>query len=82
MLQKLQVTYKFKLEDYMDGLAIRSKPLRKTVSQLLYLKFIHSLSKHLSGVSYVLGTMLGVEYTRMKNTALWGNRPSKPTTIT
>ncbi|VTJ55201.1 Hypothetical predicted protein [Marmota monax] len=29
LLQKLQVTYKFKLEDYMDGLAIRSKPLRK-----------------------------------------------------
>ncbi|KAM3934069.1 telomerase-binding protein EST1A isoform 2-T2 [Leptodactylus fuscus] len=31
LLQKLQVTYQFKLEDYMDGMAIRSKPLRKTV---------------------------------------------------
>lgn len=31
LLQKLQVTYQFKLEDYMDGLAIRSKPLRKMV---------------------------------------------------
>ncbi|XP_007520455.1 telomerase-binding protein EST1A isoform X1 [Erinaceus europaeus] len=35
LLQKLQVTYKFKLEDYMDGLAIRSKPLRKTVKYAL-----------------------------------------------
>nr|XP_034797140.2 telomerase-binding protein EST1A isoform X3 [Pan paniscus] len=34
LLQKLQVTYKFKLEDYMDGLAIRSKPLRKTRRKL------------------------------------------------
>lgn len=47
----------------MDGLAIRSKPLRKTVSQLLYLKFIHPFSKHLSSVSYVLSTVLGVEGT-------------------
>ncbi|XP_040279504.1 telomerase-binding protein EST1A [Bufo bufo] len=31
LLQKLQSTYQFKLEDYMDGMAIRSKPLRKTV---------------------------------------------------
>ncbi|XP_073171455.1 telomerase-binding protein EST1A isoform X3 [Lepidochelys kempii] len=29
LLQKLQVSYQFKLEDYMDGMAIRSKPLRK-----------------------------------------------------
>uniref|UniRef100_A0A8C5KTT7 Nonsense-mediated mRNA decay factor n=1 Tax=Jaculus jaculus TaxID=51337 RepID=A0A8C5KTT7_JACJA len=35
LLQKLQVTYKFKLEDYMDGLAIRSKPLWKTVKYAL-----------------------------------------------
>ncbi|XP_049716608.1 telomerase-binding protein EST1A isoform X1 [Elephas maximus indicus] len=35
LLQKLQVTYKFKLEDYMDGLAIRSKPLHKTVKYAL-----------------------------------------------
>ncbi|KAM4794964.1 telomerase-binding protein EST1A isoform 2-T2 [Rhinophrynus dorsalis] len=31
LLQKLQGAYQFKLEDYMDGLAIRSKPLRKMV---------------------------------------------------
>ncbi|NXY49376.1 EST1A protein, partial [Ceuthmochares aereus] len=31
LLQKLQVSYQFKLEDYMDGMAIRSKPLRKMV---------------------------------------------------
>ncbi|KAM4046801.1 telomerase-binding protein EST1A [Anomaloglossus baeobatrachus] len=31
LLQKLQATYQFKLEDYMDGMAIRSKPLRKMV---------------------------------------------------
>ncbi|XP_073902693.1 telomerase-binding protein EST1A isoform X5 [Castor canadensis] len=35
LLQRLQVTYKFKLEDYMDGLAIRSKPLHKTVKYAL-----------------------------------------------
>ncbi|XP_058019892.1 telomerase-binding protein EST1A isoform X1 [Ahaetulla prasina] len=35
LLQKLQVTYQFKLEDYMDGLAVRSKPLRKTVKYAL-----------------------------------------------
>lgn len=34
LLQKLQVSYQFKLEDYMDGLAIRSKPLRKMVGWL------------------------------------------------
>lgn len=54
----------------MDGLAIRSKPLRKTVSQLLYLKFIHPFSKHLSSlssVSYVLGSVLVVEDARMKD---------------
>ncbi|XP_069082252.1 telomerase-binding protein EST1A isoform X1 [Pleurodeles waltl] len=31
LLQKLQLTYQFKLEEYMDGTAIRSKPLRKMV---------------------------------------------------
>ncbi|XP_053562186.1 telomerase-binding protein EST1A isoform X2 [Bombina bombina] len=31
LLQKLQSTYQFKLEEYMDGMAIRSKPLRKMV---------------------------------------------------
>ncbi|OCT94059.1 telomerase-binding protein EST1A [Xenopus laevis] len=31
LLQKLQMTYQFKLEEYMDGMAIRSKPLRKMV---------------------------------------------------
>ncbi|XP_075052780.1 telomerase-binding protein EST1A [Mixophyes fleayi] len=31
LLQKLQAAYQFKLEEYMDGMAIRSKPLRKTV---------------------------------------------------
>nr|XP_060612747.1 telomerase-binding protein EST1A [Anolis sagrei ordinatus] len=35
LLQKLQVTYQFKLEDYMDGMAVRSKPLRKTVKYAL-----------------------------------------------
>ncbi|XP_013909784.1 PREDICTED: telomerase-binding protein EST1A-like [Thamnophis sirtalis] len=35
LLQKLQLTYQFKLEDYMDGLAVRSKPLRKTVKYAL-----------------------------------------------
>ncbi|XP_071882102.1 telomerase-binding protein EST1A isoform X6 [Anas platyrhynchos] len=35
LLQKLQVSYQFKLEDYMDGLAIRSKPLRKMVKYAL-----------------------------------------------
>lgn len=68
MLQKLQVTYKFKLEDYMDGLAIRSKPLRKTVSCF----FIINLFIHLFDVSYMLGLVLDVEDTRMKDTVLWG----------
>lgn len=65
----------------MDGLAIRSKPLRKTVSQFLYLELIHPFSKHLSSVGYVLGTVQGVENTRMKGTVQWGNRPIKPIII-
>ncbi|KAJ7308999.1 hypothetical protein JRQ81_008283 [Phrynocephalus forsythii] len=35
LLQKLQVTYQFQLEDYMDGTAVRSKPLRKMVKYAL-----------------------------------------------
>ncbi|XP_049448035.1 telomerase-binding protein EST1A [Epinephelus fuscoguttatus] len=35
MLQKLQAVYQFKLEDYMDGIAIRARPLRKTVKYAL-----------------------------------------------
>ncbi|XP_060139084.1 telomerase-binding protein EST1A [Zootoca vivipara] len=35
LLQKLQGTYQFKLEDYMDGMAVRSKPLRKVVKYAL-----------------------------------------------
>ncbi|XP_068272095.1 telomerase-binding protein EST1A isoform X2 [Nyctibius grandis] len=35
LLQKLQVSYRFKLEDYMDVMAIRSKPLRKMVKYAL-----------------------------------------------
>ncbi|XP_038670693.1 telomerase-binding protein EST1A isoform X1 [Scyliorhinus canicula] len=35
LLHKLQITYQFKLEDYMDGMAIRSKPLRKVVKYAL-----------------------------------------------
>ncbi|XP_028662484.1 telomerase-binding protein EST1A [Erpetoichthys calabaricus] len=31
LLKKLQATFQFKLDDYMDGMAIRSRPLRKTV---------------------------------------------------
>lgn len=31
LLQKLQTTYQFRLEDYMDGVAVRARPLRKTV---------------------------------------------------
>lgn len=34
LLQKLQLSYQFKLEDYMDGLIIRSQPLRKMVGWL------------------------------------------------
>lgn len=34
LLQKLQVSYQFKLEDYMDGMVIRTKPLRKMVGWL------------------------------------------------
>lgn len=32
LLLKLQTVFQFKLEDYMDGMAIRAKPLRKTVN--------------------------------------------------
>uniref|UniRef100_A0A0F7Z8C7 Telomerase-binding protein EST1A n=1 Tax=Crotalus adamanteus TaxID=8729 RepID=A0A0F7Z8C7_CROAD len=35
LLQKLQATYQFKLEDYMDSMAVRTKPLRKTVKYAL-----------------------------------------------
>lgn len=35
LLQKLQVSYQFKVEDYMDGMAIRCKPLRKMVKYAL-----------------------------------------------
>uniref|UniRef100_A0A3Q3WBG4 Telomerase-binding protein EST1A n=1 Tax=Mola mola TaxID=94237 RepID=A0A3Q3WBG4_MOLML len=35
MLQKLQTVYQFKLEDYMDGMAIRARPLRKMVKYAL-----------------------------------------------
>lgn len=35
LLQKLQTTYQFRLEDYMDGVAVRARPLRKTVEGCL-----------------------------------------------
>ncbi|XP_041657100.1 telomerase-binding protein EST1A [Cheilinus undulatus] len=35
LLQKLQTAYRFKLEEYMDGMAIRARPLRKTVKYAL-----------------------------------------------
>lgn len=35
LLQKLQTVYQFKLEEYMDGMAIRARPLRKTVKYAL-----------------------------------------------
>ncbi|XP_033834081.2 telomerase-binding protein EST1A isoform X2 [Periophthalmus magnuspinnatus] len=35
LLQKLQTVYQFKLEDYMDGVAIRARPLRKVVKYAL-----------------------------------------------
>ncbi|NXN12410.1 EST1A protein, partial [Indicator maculatus] len=35
LLQKLQLSYQFKLEDYMDGMVIRSQPLRKMVKYAL-----------------------------------------------
>ncbi|KAI5619998.1 telomerase-binding protein EST1A [Silurus asotus] len=35
LLLKLQTVFHFKLEDYMDGMAIRAKPLRKTVKYAL-----------------------------------------------
>ncbi|XP_029924178.1 telomerase-binding protein EST1A isoform X2 [Myripristis murdjan] len=35
LLHKLQSVFQFKLEDYMDGMAIRARPLRKTVKYAL-----------------------------------------------
>uniref|UniRef100_A0A7N6AZI7 Telomerase-binding protein EST1A n=1 Tax=Anabas testudineus TaxID=64144 RepID=A0A7N6AZI7_ANATE len=35
LLQKLQTVYQFKLEEYMDGMAIRARPLRKSVKYAL-----------------------------------------------
>ncbi|XP_076024446.1 telomerase-binding protein EST1A [Genypterus blacodes] len=35
LLQKLQTVFQFKLEDYMDGMAIRARQLRKTVKYAL-----------------------------------------------
>ncbi|KAL2095290.1 hypothetical protein ACEWY4_010009 [Coilia grayii] len=35
LLQKLQTAFVFKLEDYMDGMAIRTRPLKKTVKYAL-----------------------------------------------
>lgn len=35
LLQKLQTVYQFKFEDYMDGMAIRARPLRKTVLTII-----------------------------------------------
>eukprot|EP00066_Takifugu_rubripes_P020463 XP_011609729.1 PREDICTED: telomerase-binding protein EST1A isoform X2 [Takifugu rubripes] len=35
LLQKLQTTFQFRLEDYMDGVAVRARPLRKTVKYAL-----------------------------------------------
>ncbi|TRZ04374.1 hypothetical protein DNTS_022913 [Danionella cerebrum] len=35
LLQKLQTVFQFKLEDYMDCMAIRARPLRKTVKYAL-----------------------------------------------
>ncbi|XP_066507720.1 telomerase-binding protein EST1A isoform X2 [Hoplias malabaricus] len=35
LLQKLQSVYQFNLEDYMDGMAIRARPLRKMVKYAL-----------------------------------------------
>ncbi|XP_037126044.1 telomerase-binding protein EST1A isoform X2 [Syngnathus acus] len=35
LLQKLQTVYQFKLEDYMDGMAVRTRPLCKTVKYAL-----------------------------------------------
>ncbi|XP_061787532.2 telomerase-binding protein EST1A [Nerophis lumbriciformis] len=35
LLQKLQTVYHFSLDDYMDGMAIRARPLRKTVKYAL-----------------------------------------------
>ncbi|XP_051973201.1 telomerase-binding protein EST1A-like isoform X1 [Xyrauchen texanus] len=35
LLQKLQTVFQFKLEDYMDCMAVRARPLRKTVKYAL-----------------------------------------------
>ncbi|XP_061607424.1 telomerase-binding protein EST1A isoform X2 [Phyllopteryx taeniolatus] len=35
LLHKMQTVYQFKLDDYMDGMAIRARPLRKTVKYAL-----------------------------------------------
>ncbi|XP_051902985.1 telomerase-binding protein EST1A [Hippocampus zosterae] len=35
LLQKLQTVYGFQLEDYMDGVAVRARPLHKTVKYAL-----------------------------------------------
>ncbi|XP_077448750.1 telomerase-binding protein EST1A isoform X2 [Stigmatopora argus] len=35
LLHKLQTVYQFQLEDYMDGVAVRARPLRKTVKYAL-----------------------------------------------
>lgn len=37
LLLKLQTVFQFKLEDYMDGMAVRAKPLRKTVQIYFYI---------------------------------------------
>ncbi|KAK2828252.1 hypothetical protein Q5P01_019286 [Channa striata] len=36
LIQKLQTVYQFKLDDYMDGMAIRARPLRKTFIVVLF----------------------------------------------
>ncbi|XP_076876434.1 telomerase-binding protein EST1A [Brachyhypopomus gauderio] len=35
LLQKLQTVFQFKLEEHMDGMAVRARPLRKTVKYAL-----------------------------------------------
>lgn len=47
LLQKLQTVYQFKLEDYMDGMAIRARPLRKTVHAFELLSVFVCLCVHL-----------------------------------
>lgn len=44
LLQKLQASYQFKLEDYMDGMAVRSKPLQKMVSLMVEEVFIYQIT--------------------------------------